>query len=74
MEIGIIIRQWGKIIGNRNNNVAVANAFVSSPVMVLVFHLAQWMSTWHVGGSRQICEPDACKPGNAVITNVDWIC
>lgn len=29
MEIGIIIRQWGKIIGNRNNNVAMANGFVS---------------------------------------------
>lgn len=30
-----------KIIGNRNNNIAMANVFVNSGAMVLVFRLTQ---------------------------------
>lgn len=70
----MLIITWCKIIGNRNNNIAVVNVFVNSGEMVLVFRLTQWMRTWHVEDCSHLCEFDVCKTENAVNANVAYIC
>lgn len=37
----MLVISQGKIIGNRNNNVATTDVFVSSAAVALVYHLTQ---------------------------------